>query len=144
MHVLCRSIPVAGQVWSVAWSPQNSQQLLLGLDKGRIAVADLRKSSTEALLLTSSATGSSRPMAPLHSMLALQPSQLAQLSNSSGMQWDAGAAPEAIVACAGMTVPSSCMAHSGPLVVLLRSSIKSLCWPSVDAAVVRLPVCQPG
>lgn len=98
------SIPVSAPVWSVAWSPLNSQQLLLGLDKGRIAVADIRKSSSQALLLTSNASNSCRPMQPLHSLLTLQPGQLGQLSNSSGdgPSWEAGAAPEAVVACAGM------------------------------------------
>lgn len=99
------SIPVSGPVWSVAWSPQHPQQLLLGLDKGRIAVADFRKSSREALLFISNAKSSCRPMQPLHSLIPLQHSQLLQIQNSCsgsiGSGWGDNPAPEAVVACAG-------------------------------------------
>lgn len=97
------SIPVSGPVWSVSWSPHNSHQLLLGLDKGRIAVADIRKSSSQALMLTSNASSSCRPFQPLHSVIPLAPCQVQQLCSSGGgaAVWDNGSAPEAVVACAG-------------------------------------------
>lgn len=105
-----QSVPVPGPVWSVAWSPRHEHQLLMGLDKGRLAVADLRKSGTEMLLYISSGSSSSsadgaRPQQPLHSLIVLHSWQLdallqAQQGGGAGSKWQ-GARPEAIVACAG-------------------------------------------
>ncbi|WIA30890.1 hypothetical protein OEZ86_000943 [Tetradesmus obliquus] len=105
-----QSVPVPGPVWSVAWSLQHEHQLLMGLDKGRLAVADLRRSGTEMLLYISSGSSSSsadgaRPQQPLHSLIVLHSWQLdallqAQQGGGAGSKWQ-GARPEAIVACAG-------------------------------------------
>jgi hypothetical protein len=95
-------------VWSVAWSPQYEHQLLLGLDKGRLAVADLRKSGNDMLLYLSGGSSSSegvRAQQPLHSMVPLHSWQLdsllqVQQGGNAGSKWQ-HARPEAIVACTG-------------------------------------------
>lgn len=110
----CCSVPVQSPVWSVAWSTQYEHQLLLGLDRGRLAVADIRKPSGEMLVSCSSSgsssSGGARVFQPLHRLIPLQDWQLdlalrAQQdgSSSSSRNWTADK-PEVIVACTGKQV----------------------------------------
>jgi hypothetical protein len=83
----------------------------MGLDKGRLAVADLRRSGSDMLLyLSSSSSGDGvRPQQPLHSLIALHGWQLDGLmqqqqqqggGGDAGSKWQQGR-PEAVVACTG-------------------------------------------
>lgn len=67
----CR-IPTQAPVWSVAWSRSHDQQLLLGLDKGRVAMVDLRMTGSRALVFRSgqpiTTTSSSSTMGPAGAM----------------------------------------------------------------------------
>ncbi|KAF6256445.1 hypothetical protein COO60DRAFT_105705 [Scenedesmus sp. NREL 46B-D3] len=112
VHVPC-SVPVPGPVWSVAWSPLYEHQLLMGLDKGRLAVADLRKSGRDTLLYVSGSSSGEGvgTQQPLHSLTALHSWQLdgllqARQGGAASSKWQ-DARPEAIVACAGEQLGSA-------------------------------------
>jgi hypothetical protein len=46
-------------VWSVSWRPTDSNQLLMGLGKGKAALADLRMSGHRAVIAMTSSSSSS-------------------------------------------------------------------------------------
>ena len=121
----CR-IPTQAPVWSVAWSRSNQQQLLLGLDKGRLAMVDLRMTGSRALLLvtgtpssssssswppsaapttaaaaaaTAGAAGGAPPSQPWHSLVMLEEGW----GQSMGYleQQEERVMPEALMACPG-------------------------------------------
>jgi hypothetical protein len=104
--------PAGVSVWSAAWSSSNAQQLLLGLDRGRMALVDLRMSlgSSKLISLTSgsqqglgggaaAAGSSSRPNQPLHTVAALPQGWWQQHAAASDDR--TLVEPEALVACAG-------------------------------------------
>jgi hypothetical protein len=117
----CR-IPTQAPVWSVAWSRSNQQQLLLGLDKGRLAMVDLRMTGSRALLLVTGthsssssswppgataaaaaaaggAAGGAPPSQPWHSLVMLEEGW----GQSMGYleQQEEAVMPEALMACPG-------------------------------------------
>jgi hypothetical protein len=115
-NTICR-IPTQAPVWSVAWSTSNDQQLLLGLDKGRVAQVDLRMSGSRALLFMTGTPGSSGsgmsqaaaapaaappPLQPWHSLLTLPPDWQQQHAAAAAAAAAEGACmPEVLMACPG-------------------------------------------
>lgn len=107
---LC-SIPTQAPIWSVAWSQSNDQQLLLGLDRGRVALVDLRMTSDRALVfMTGRPTNSSSNIGaaaaglcqPWHSLVMLPEGWQQQHAGASTVE--GSVAPEALLACAGARV----------------------------------------
>lgn len=82
-----RSVPTQAPVWSVAWSHRHEQQLILGLDKGRLAVVDLRMTGSRALLLMTAAANSSS-------------AGRGSCGAGSGVTWLPAAAPATVAAAA--------------------------------------------
>lgn len=82
---MVRRVPTQAPVWSVTWSSSNEQQLLLGLDKGRLALVDLRMTGSRALLFMSGTPASSGGSKPV----------------GSSVPWTAAAAPADGAAGAG-------------------------------------------
>lgn len=92
--------------------------MLVGLDRGRVALADLRMSGDRAVLLVggggaSGAAAGAQPSQPLHSLVVLPPQLLQELwqdatgmADEDGDSCQPGLLPEALVACTGV---SSCV-----------------------------------
>lgn len=109
------SVPTQAPVWSVTWSSRHEQQLLLGLDKGRVAMVDLRMTGPRALVYMSA--GGLPPYQPWHTVISLPPDCRQSVEQQGGVQGEeqsgaaAGAAreaeqqqgvlPEALLACPG-------------------------------------------
>lgn len=109
-------------MWSVAWSRSNQQQLLLGLDKGRLAMVDLRMTGSRALLLVTGTPSSSNsgwppgtaaaaaavgagaggapPSQPWHSLVMLEEGW-GQGMGYLEQQQEERVMPEALMACPG-------------------------------------------
>lgn len=92
-NLVC-SVPTPGPVWDVAWSPASPCQLLLGLDRGRLGVADLRQ--PRDLLQLVAPAGPPAPQA-LHSLRVV-------VGGSGGggpCQQQPGPAYQVLAACSG-------------------------------------------
>lgn len=92
-------LPGGAPVWSAAWSPSCDQQLLLGLDQGRLALFDLRMTGRPHRGLLALTAGDA--------LLGRQP-LLRLAAAPAGLLGEGGARNACVVATPGEAVDAGC------------------------------------